>query len=43
VLAALSKSKPDTVLNQQARVRGFALDLSTGGPDPEDAEFSQVA
>ena len=43
MLATVSPPKPGTVLDQQARVRGFALDLSTGGPDPEDAEFSQVA
>jgi methyl-accepting chemotaxis protein len=29
--------------HQQARVRGFALDLSEGGPDGEDAEFGHAA
>jgi len=32
-----------SVADQQARVRGFALDLSTGGPDSEDAAFSTHA
>jgi methyl-accepting chemotaxis protein len=42
-VAALSKPRSGTVFDQQARVRGFVLDLSTGGPDPEDAEFIQLA
>jgi methyl-accepting chemotaxis protein len=42
-VATLSKPRPGSVLDQQARVRGFALDLTSGGPDAEDAEFSQVA
>ncbi|MBZ6383168.1 methyl-accepting chemotaxis protein [Sphingomonas sanguinis] len=32
-----------SVADQQARVRGFALDLSNGGPDGEDAEFGRAA
>ena len=32
-----------TVAQQQARVRGFALDLNNGGPDVEDVEFDRVA
>ena len=32
-----------TVAQQQARVRGFALDLATGGPDAEDADFGKAA
>ncbi|WP_343525742.1 methyl-accepting chemotaxis protein [Sphingomonas sp.] len=32
-----------TVADQQARVRGFALDLTNGGPDGEDAEFGRAA
>ena len=40
---AKAKSKPTTVRDQQARVRGFALDLANGGPDAEDAEFGQAA
>ncbi|MFT3978521.1 MAG: methyl-accepting chemotaxis protein [Sphingomonas bacterium] len=31
------------VHQQQARVKGFALDLASGGPDAEDAEFGQAA
>ncbi|SEM56711.1 methyl-accepting chemotaxis protein [Sphingomonas gellani] len=40
---AKGKAKPNSVADQQARVRGFALDLSQGGPDGEDAEFGQAA
>ncbi len=32
-----------SVADQQARVRGFALDLTSGGPDGEDAEFGRAA
>ena len=32
-----------TVAQQQARVRGFALDLNAGGPDAEDADFGAAA
>ncbi|TCM16476.1 methyl-accepting chemotaxis protein [Novosphingobium sp. PhB165] len=32
-----------SVSDQQARARGFALDLSTGGPDSEDEAFSTHA
>ncbi|QDK35337.1 MULTISPECIES: methyl-accepting chemotaxis protein [Sphingomonadaceae] len=32
-----------SVSDQQARARGFALDLSTGGPDSEDEAFSSHA
>jgi methyl-accepting chemotaxis protein len=32
-----------SVADQQARVRGFALDLTNGGPDGEDAEFGRAA
>ncbi|GFE74865.1 methyl-accepting chemotaxis protein [Novosphingobium sp. TCA1] len=32
-----------SVADQQARARGFALDLSTGGPDSEDEAFSTHA
>ena len=42
-VATLAKPKPGSVFDQQARVRGFALDLASGGADAEDAEFSQVA
>ena len=34
---------PASVAEQQARVRGFALDLTNGGPDGEDAEFGRAA
>jgi methyl-accepting chemotaxis protein len=44
---ATTKGRPVTrgtsVVEQQARVRGFALDLSTGGPDGEDADFGRAA
>jgi methyl-accepting chemotaxis protein len=49
VVASRAKAKPKarpragTVADQQARVRGFALDLTTGGPDGEDAEFGRAA
>ncbi|MEH3103648.1 MAG: methyl-accepting chemotaxis protein [Sphingomonas phyllosphaerae] len=32
-----------SVADQQARARGFALDLSTGGPDGEDEDFGRAA
>ncbi|MBB6506486.1 methyl-accepting chemotaxis protein [Sphingomonas endophytica] len=32
-----------TVADQQARARGFALDLTTGGPDDEDEDFGRAA
>ncbi|MGI8367421.1 methyl-accepting chemotaxis protein, partial [Sphingomonas paucimobilis] len=35
--------RPGSVADQQARVRGFALDLTNGGPDGEDAEFGRAA
>ncbi|MGR6429835.1 methyl-accepting chemotaxis protein [Rhizobium sp. PAMB 3174] len=31
------------VAAQQARVKGFALDMSMGGPDADDADFRQTA
>ncbi|MFN3676600.1 MAG: methyl-accepting chemotaxis protein [Sphingomonas pseudosanguinis] len=36
-------SRPGSIADQQARVRGFALDLTNGGPDGEDAEFGRAA
>ncbi|MEH3101271.1 methyl-accepting chemotaxis protein [Sphingomonas adhaesiva] len=36
-------AKANSVADQQARVRGFALDLTNGGPDGEDAEFGRAA
>jgi methyl-accepting chemotaxis protein len=36
--------KPDqSVLGQQARAKGFALDMSMGGPDSDDADFRESA
>ncbi len=36
-------AKASSVAAQQARANGFALDLTHGGPDPEDAEFKAYA
>ncbi|PTT71288.1 methyl-accepting chemotaxis protein, partial [Pseudomonas sp. HMWF010] len=33
--------RPRAVAAQQARAHGFALDLSQGGPDPSDSEFTE--
>ncbi|MFN3521871.1 MAG: methyl-accepting chemotaxis protein [Phenylobacterium sp.] len=45
--AARPAAKPKAVVNsvaaQQARAKGFALDLSQGGPDAEDADFREYA
>jgi hypothetical protein len=35
--------KPNSVAHQQSRARGFALDLASGGPDGEDADFGCAA
>jgi methyl-accepting chemotaxis protein len=35
--------KTGSVGDQQARARGFALDLSQGGPDGEDLDFGHAA
>jgi len=37
------RPKANSVADQQSRVRGFALDLTQGGPDGEDADFGQAA
>ncbi|HEX7872781.1 MAG TPA: methyl-accepting chemotaxis protein, partial [Sphingobium sp.] len=37
------KAKANTVSDQQARVKGFALDLTSGGADEDDADFGQAA
>ena len=42
-MAKLARPKPGTIIDQQARVRGFALDLANGGPDAEDADFGRAA
>ena len=36
-------TKPNSIADQKARVNGFALDLSTGGPDADDADFGSQA
>ncbi|KPH05664.1 methyl-accepting chemotaxis protein [Rhizobium acidisoli] len=38
-----TKSPVNTVVGQQARVKGFALDMSMGGPDTVDDEFRESA
>ncbi|MBX5150677.1 HAMP domain-containing protein [Rhizobium lentis] len=38
-----AKKPANSVAGQQARVKGFALDLSMGGPDDGDAEFKESA
>ncbi|NKK43826.1 methyl-accepting chemotaxis protein [Rhizobium leguminosarum] len=37
------KPAANSVAGQQARVKGFALDLSMGGPDDGDADFKESA
>jgi methyl-accepting chemotaxis protein len=37
------KIKSNSIADQQARVKGFALDLTNGGVDEDDVEFGQVA
>ena len=37
------RRKSGSIADQQARVRGFALDLTQGGADDEDAEFGRAA
>ena len=42
--AATAIRKADNSINaQQARARGFALDMSMGGPDADDADFRESA
>ncbi|MEG3092561.1 methyl-accepting chemotaxis protein [Sphingomonas sp. PB1R3] len=36
-------TRAGSIADQQARVRGFALDLSVGAPDAEDADFGRAA
>jgi methyl-accepting chemotaxis protein len=41
-----AKARPmrkDSVAHQQARAKGFAMNLGAGGPDEEDAEFGVAA
>ena len=42
VVAPVRKSD-NSVNSQQARARGFALDMSMGGPDADDADFRESA
>ena len=37
------KARRGSIADQQSRVRGFALDLSQGGSDDEDADFGRAA
>ncbi|MGW9949044.1 methyl-accepting chemotaxis protein [Rhizobium leguminosarum] len=39
----VSKAPANTIAGQQARVKGFALDMSMGGPDTADDEFRESA
>ncbi len=38
-----ARPKPNSIADQKARVSGFALDLSNGGPDADDAAFGHAA
>ena len=43
-LSRAPAGRPDnSVAAQQARLKGFSLDMSTGGPDADDAEFKESA
>jgi len=39
----VKRAKPNSVVDQQARVKGFALDMTNGGPDEDDDDFGQAA
>jgi methyl-accepting chemotaxis protein len=41
--AAPLRKSDNSVNGQQARARGFALDMSMGGPDADDADFRESA
>ncbi len=41
--APAPRTKPNSIADQQARARGFALDLTQGGPDSDDAAFGEAA
>ncbi len=41
--APAPRPKGNSITDQQARARGFALDLTQGGPDSEDMEFGEAA
>ncbi|MBT0671453.1 HAMP domain-containing protein [Novosphingobium profundi] len=38
-----SAPRPNSVAHQQERARGFTLDLTSGGPDADDADFGCAA
>ena len=38
-----ARPKINSVTDQQTRARGFALDLSSGGPDADDLDFGEAA
>ncbi|KTT74779.1 chemotaxis protein [Sphingomonas endophytica] len=38
-----SAARSGSIADQQSRVRGFALDMNTGGPDHEDDNFNHAA
>jgi methyl-accepting chemotaxis protein len=40
---AAMRKQEQSVFNQQARVQGFALDMSIGGPDQDDQDFRESA
>jgi methyl-accepting chemotaxis protein len=40
---AKPKARPNSIADQKARVNGFALDLTNGGPDADDASFGAQA
>ncbi len=41
--SAVAKARNGSIADQQARARGFALDLAQGGPDGDDASFGRAA
>ncbi|WCT76952.1 methyl-accepting chemotaxis protein [Novosphingobium humi] len=41
--ARAKKAKPNSVMHQQERVKGFALDMMSGGEDEDDADFGRAA
>ncbi|MCX7285038.1 MAG: methyl-accepting chemotaxis protein [Novosphingobium sp.] len=40
---AMPSPKPNSIAHQQQRANGFALDLTSGGSDPEDSNFGRAA
>jgi len=43
VQRAGAPASANTIKSQQARAKGFALDMSMGGPDSDDADFRESA